>query len=371
MIAGRGAVSPTERRDGRRVGRLGIMGRVTVAHAKETTRIWGRSRQKRLALLPAAIALLVGGLWAHDATAAPQPGSVAKPSREPGFGTVPWVELAYSAHKFLMGASTSIRAERVSTASLVAVVKQPSTGTAVPLPEPELETITTKTALPFGRDETVTMWIDPTTGAALGGEKTMLGRSAYHKDLRYTDGGLFTWRRAPANDREAALPLEAWTDRRQYLAAPLVRAAQGTPVTDSYALIYLVTAARLDRRGSGLRLVMLADDRFVEITFVSGGLTYARANFEESWPGGRRRREGDVLVRTVRATARVLGTTGSSEDVDLGFLGMRGALTLYLEVGTGLPVALSGRVQYIGELTVRLGRAVLAAPLSPDTDAGS
>lgn len=347
------------------------MGRVTVAHVKGTTRMWGRSRQTRRALLLATIALLVGSVRAHDVTAAPLPGSVVKPSHEPGFGTVPWVELAYSAHKFLLGASTSIRAERAPVTALASAARQPLAGTPVPLPETDIVTITSKTDLPFGRDETVTMWIDPATGAALGGEKLLLGHSAYHKFLRYTEEGLYTWRSSPANDRENALGFESWSDRRQYLVAPLVRAAQGTPVTDSYALLYLVTAARLDRRGSGLRLVMLADDRFVEITFVSGGLTYARASFEESWPGGRRRREGDVLVRPVRATARVLGTTGSSEDVDLGFLGMRGALTLHLEAGTGLPVALSGRVQHIGELTVRLQRAALAAPPSPDTDAGS
>jgi hypothetical protein len=327
-------------------------------------------RHARLAVLLAAAAAFTGLTSAHDAAIAPQVGDAATAPREASFGPVPWVEVAYSAHKLLLGASTSIRPERVPTASLAAAAKQPPAGTAIPLPEPEVVAITSKTTLPFGRDETVTMWIDPTTGAAIGGQKTQLGRSAYRKELRYTDGGLFTWRVAPANAHESALPLESWSDRRQYLVAPPVKPPQGTPVTDSYALIYLVTAARLDHRGSGLHLVMLADDRFVEMTFASGGLTYARAAFDESWPGGRRRREGNVMVRTVRATARVLGTSESSDDVDLGFLGMRGALTLYLEVGTGLPVALSGRVQYIGELTVRLERAVLSSPPASDTGAG-
>jgi hypothetical protein len=49
----------------------------------------------------------------------------------------------------------------------------------------------------------------------------------------------------------------------------------------------------------------------------------------------------------------------ASEDVELGFLGMRGELMIFLEAGTGLPVALSGRVQHIGEVTVRLTRVVL------------
>ena len=320
------------------------------------------------ALLLAAATVLITPASAHHAGAAPRQGGAEPATREATLGPVQWVEVAYSAHKLFLGASTSIRPERVPTATLAGVVRKPPEGTAVPLPEPEVVAITNTTALPFGRDESVTMWIDPTNGAALGGQKTLLGRSAYHKDLRYTDGGLYTWRLAPANEREATRPLEDWTDRRQYLVAPATKPAKGTPVTDSYALIYLVTAARLDRRGSGLHLVMLADDRFVQMTFASGGLTYARADFDESWPGGRRRREGNVLVRIVRATATVLGSGGSSEDVELGFLGMRGALTLYLEVGTGVPVALSGRVQYIGELTVKLERVVLSGPPTSEVE---
>jgi hypothetical protein len=133
----------------------------------------------------------------------------------------------------------------------------------------------------------------------------------------------------------------------------------GAPVADSYALIYLVSAARLHRRGDTVRVLMLADDRYVEVVFVAGGLTYQRASFEEVLPDGARRREKDVLVRQVKVTARALGAAESSEDVELGFLGMRGTLTVDLEVDSDLPVALSGRVQHIGELTVWLNRAVL------------
>jgi hypothetical protein len=321
-----------------------------------------------MALLAAGVAVLVASHAGGQAPAvAPQPGTAVNPSHEQALGEVPWVELVYSAHKFFLGASTTIRAERAPVAALASAVKRPLAGTPVPLPETDIVTITTKTDLPFGRDETVTVWIDPAASAALGGEKTMLGHGAYHKFLRYTEEGLYTWRSSPANVHENTLGFESWSDLRRYLVAPAVRPAQGTPVTDSYALLYLVSAARLDRKGSGLKVVMLADDRFVEVTFIASKLTYSRASFEEVWPGGRRQRDGHVLVRTVRATARALGANEASEDVELGFLGMRGALTLYLEAGTGLPVALSGRVQHIGEVTVRLERAVLKR--GPEADA--
>ncbi len=328
----------------------------------------GSRTQARVTQVLAAGVLVLASSAANGGAAARQAGDAA-PAR-PAFEKVAWTELSYSAHKFFLGASTTVGAEMGPAAPVAALLRTPPAGAPIPLPASNVLTITSKTKLPFDRDEAVTVWLDPATGAALGGEKTMKGGSAYHKFLRFTEGGLFTWRREPANERESKLPVDAWSGRSQYLVAPAARPSPGTPVTDSYALIYLVSAARLDRRGGALTLVMLADDTYVEMTFASGGLTYVPARFDETWPGGGRRREGNVLVRTVRATARALGDRDrEKEDVELGFLGMRGALTLYLEVGTGVPVALAGRVQYIGELTVRLGRAVLAAPPSPDASA--
>jgi hypothetical protein len=312
-------------------------------------------RKARAMLVLAGLGVLVA------AVATAQAPLLAAPPFSAGalYGDVPWSELAYAAHKFLLGATTTIRVERVPASAVTAALQPAPAGDSVPIPSRESAAITVETDLPFGRDESIRLFFDPSTGAALGGEKTMLGGSPYHKLLRYTEGGLFTWRSAPANDREAALPPAEWSRRKAYLVDPAVVPPLGAPIADSYALIYLVSAAHLNRRGDSVHLFTLTDDRFVEMVFVAGGLTYSRVSFEEVSPSGSHHREGNVLVRQVRVSAQAFGASESSEDVELGFLGMRGALTVYLEVGTDLPVALSGRVQHIGELTVRLKRVVL------------
>jgi hypothetical protein len=307
-------------------------------------------------------ALAFGALGALVAAAgraqAPSPAPCAT-TNVPTYANVSWSELTYSAHKFFLGAATTIKVERVPQAAVTAALRPAAAGQSIPIPARESAAITVDTELPFGRVESVRLFFDPTTGAALGGEKTSLGGSAYHKVFRYTEGGLYTWRSAPTDQREEILPPAEWSARKAYLVRPLVAPPPGAPVADSYALIYLVSAARLHRRGDTVRVLMLADDRYVEVAFVAGGLTYQRASFEEVLPDGARRRERDVLVRQVKVTARALGAAESSEDVELGFLGMRGTLTVDLEVESDVPVALSGRVQHIGELTVWLNRAVL------------
>ena len=284
------------------------------------------------------------------------------------FGPVIWSELHYSAHKLIFGASTTLRVETLPAARLAAVLRRPPKARPVPPPGGDAVALSATTTLPFGRDEWVTLWLDPATGAALGGEKTVTGGSSYHKLLRFTDGGLYTWRSAPSSALEEKLGPEGWTLRKQYLAHPTVSPPEGTPVTDAYALLYIASAARLDRKDGSLQIVMRADDGYVELAFASGGLSRVRVGFDESWPAGSRHRDGDVLVRSVRVTGHGLDATQPQDDVDLGFLGMRGALTIFVELGSGIPVAFSGRAEHVGNLTVRLDRAVLSDPPPPDPE---
>jgi len=334
------------------------------------------------ASLAATVAIACLGLaGAGRASAPPEPPTVATPEARPeaaggappsvtasALAPVLWRELRYSARKFIFTASTSLTAERVPAGTVERLLPRPPKATAIPIPSGDAVAVTTATRLPFGRDETVTLWLDPATGAALGGEKTMLGGNPYHKLLRFTEGGLYTSRAAPASGREDHLGPDRWSDRRQYLTRPAVQPPEAAAVTDAYALLYLVSAARLDRKDSSLRLVMLTDEGYVELAFVTGGLSRVRVSFDESWPGGSRQ-VAETLVRSVRATGHALGTEQPRADVDLGFLGMRGALTLFVEVGSGIPVVFSGRAEHVGNLTVRLDRAVLtAAPADPATN---
>jgi len=295
------------------------------------------------------------------ATAAPTPA--ATPVSTPGVsGEVTWSELRYSARKLFLTATAALSVERVPAEALRKLVRRPPKGAPVPLPGGDAVAVSMATDLPFSRRESVVLWLDPANGAALGGEKTTLGANPYRKVLRFTEGGLYTWRSSPKDSREASLDPEAWTRSKQYLVSPADAPEPGAPVTDSYGLLYLVSTARLDRKDSSMSLVLLTDDGYVELVFASGGLTYRRAGFDESWPGGGVRRDGQVLVRTVRATSHAFHAADAGPNVDLGFLGMRGTLDLDVEIGTGIPIAFSGRAEHVGQLSVRLDRVVLTAP---------
>ena len=316
----------------------------------------GTSIAPRLVVVLAALPV-VGGATVGST---PPPAAVLR---------VPWVELRLSAHKFFLSAATSLRVERVAAATLAGRLRTPPSGRPATLTGPDAVALTSETDLPFGRDETVTVWLDPATDAAIQAEKLAGGRSSYRKVFRYTEHGEYTWRSAPTDSREAAGDPSAWTRRSESFQQSPVVPPPGLPITESYALLYLASAARLDQPDARLRLAILSDARLIELAFTPDGLVRKRVSFDESWPGGQRRRSGELLLRKVRVTARPLDAAGGGADVDLGFLGMRGDLTILVEVGTGIPVELSGHAEYIGLLTVRLDRVTLRqAPAAVGAD---
>lgn len=276
-----------------------------------------------------------------------------------GLAPVPWVELRFSAHKFFLSAATILRVQQVDASTLARTLRTPPRGEPVPLTSPQAVALTSETDLPFGRNETVTTWLDPTSGAAIQADKVTRGHNPYRKVFRYTDRGVYMWRSAPADPKAAAEDPAAWTRRSESFQESPIAPPAGLPITESYALLYLASAARLDRPESKLRLVILSDARLVELDFSASELIRKRLAFDEAWPGGERRRDGEFLLRKVRVTARPLDATGAGPDVDLGFLGMRGDLTILVEASTGIPVEVSGHAEHIGALAVRLDRVVL------------
>jgi hypothetical protein len=278
-------------------------------------------------------------------------------------GPVSWRRVELGASKLLLSATTSLSVQRLPAERAGALLRRVPEGTPVPVPGPEVIALTTDTALPFGRHEVTTVLLDPASGAVLQGDKLVTGRKPYQKVFRYTREGFFFWRAAPASPGEEESSPEGWSKRRARLVRAVAPLPAGAVVTDSYALLYLVSAAGLNRQGSAFTAFILADDQPVELRFEAGGLVQQDADYQERRAGDSRRRRGPVLLRTVVVKARALSGQPGGGDVDLGFLGMRGGVRILVEAGTGLPVQVVGRTDAVGELTVNLQAVEWGVPV--------
>lgn len=298
----------------------------------------------------ALFTLLLGG-WAPAA---------ASPVSSPA---VPWAALHFEARKLLLSATSVVRADLVPAEQLVPLLRQPPGEAGIPPPSWVVR-LTVETDLPVGRDEAITTWLHPTTFAALQTHKRTFGKRQYEKVFRYVTGGYYEWRRAPANDREANLSPAAWSERREEWIRLTTPPPAAAVLVDPYALLYLASAARLHLPGQRLTTWTVSRNQLVELSLADGGLTRRPVDYVESLASGERRQRGDLLVRLIHVGAATTNTPAHGQ-VDLGFLGMQGELTVFLDAASGVPVELVGRTRSVGQLVVRLTRVELAsAPTS-------
>jgi hypothetical protein len=215
------------------------------------------------------------------------------------------------------------------------------------------------TDLPFGRNEEASVWIASGNGAVLQGEKLVTGRRPYWKLWRHGVESFIQWRAEPLR-AERDLPVERWSKKKVTTRAIPALPGQGAVVTDPYALIYLVSAAGLGAIGERMTLHVLSRDRLVEVDFRADRLVQAEVRFEQSFGKRTVHRSGQVAAIKVVGTGRYVGQDEVVEDVDTGFMGMQGGLTILLESGTGLPLLISGRSGGLGEIKVKLATARMA-----------
>lgn len=265
------------------------------------------------------------------------------------------VEVEYRAHKLIFSSDTKAGIELTSPDSVREALEAAPLGTPVPLPD-TVAKLTVETDLPFGRREVVRILLDPRTGGALQAERVVTGRGPERILTRYLNEGIYVWRSSPADRREEKLRPDLWTDRRERFSPYPADLPKDAVVTDGYALVPLAEAARLDRPGARLRLYVLSRRGLLALEFTPQGLASREVELEEQSPSTRRVRSGPELVRLVQISAHGVSGGEAATPDDLRVLGFKGAVTLAVDAATGVPVAITGRADYIGTLTAELVR---------------
>ena len=281
---------------------------------------------------------------------------------EPELATPAWVELEFEARKFFFEATTRLSTRLESATAVREDLRASPDATPRGPSGAHVAVVRLLSELPFGRHETATAWIDAGNGAGLQGERLTTGHKNSWKLWRYLEHGKYVWRVSPEGKQEERLDSSAWTRRRERFEGWQGSVPPRMVMTDSYALLYLVSASRLERAGAERKFCLEVDGRLVEIRFQAGEEITDRFEFEEVVAGSSRMRQGKMTARAVRGIGRAVDGGSTDDDVDLGFMGLKGTITILADERTGVPLEIRGRADGVGRVTVRLRRVVLAEP---------
>src|SRR5690554_2047919 len=257
--------------------------------------------------------------------------------------------LHYKASKFFVSAETQVQQRLIPS--------EQAAGQLLPLSQEEgrmpnqdkiiLQTLKTNV---MGQQSQIETWLNPDAGI-LQRSSLYTGRKNWFRTYRYIPAGAYSVKRQPASKGEQNLPHNQWSDvsTRFY---QLEDVPLNHPLSETEALFYLISVAKLSQPGDELQLPVFDKDEVIGISVVVEKRVTLPVNFKEITDQGEKRISGKQEVLRARLSARPLGDQANASDFE--FLGYSGDVELYIDPQRRVILQMSGKYDYLGKVDIRL-----------------
>ena len=266
-----------------------------------------------------------------------------------------WRELHFRARKFIFTADTTVKVELAPAEAAARALAAASGHTPVMPACGQVARIELDTT-GLGRHTRNTVWIEPTTAAALQTSSQELGNRARYKTQRFTDLGVAVARYAPARGEEDR-PADRWTLHSDSFV-PFPEADRGgVVVSDSVALFWILATRPLAKPGDSTQVLVMSRDQLLLVEIAVAATRSIRLDIDERTASGSRHVRESVEGLELTVSGSRFGPDKAESDLE--FLGFTGKVRILLDPARRVPVEISGRVPKAGTVTVRLHDATL------------
>ncbi len=266
---------------------------------------------------------------------------------------IAWSRLEFKASKFFLTARSEVELAGRPAAEAIADLLFPNEDTGLAPRGPKSYRIDIRTRL-LSRDSRVRHWFDPGNARALQRVSHDVSKKRLrHRTYRYTSGGVFSRTLRPGEGEEDK-PYAGWS-RVQDQQFPFSDTG-GPPVSEPAALLYLIPAGdfRVPGDKDRLRVFTRRQVREVDVKVVEK----ERIDVDYVEVSGGRERTVDARVEALRVAVRPIVGEGEDAD-DFKLLGLEGAIDIYLDPKTRVPLLVRGKIDIAGTVRLRLKRAEL------------
>ena len=268
-----------------------------------------------------------------------------------------WSELQFRASVLFFSVDANIVLDELAAREISPALMEPGEGIGVTA-EDVVQQLRFTTDF-VGRHTTTDLWLNASSGAALQRTSHDSGNRFRHRIYRYTDIGAYHKTRWPVGKDEENLPADRWPEWSEAGEdlRPYPPQVAGAVITDPGGLLYIVSAAKLEKPG----------DQAETLAFVRGHVH--RVSVEVLSPEiitvkYRERSGKDLLERKGKQEVMRLLIRGQSVDDgdaedEFEMLGLRGDIIMHMDSQTRAPLQLTGRVKIAGRVTMRLTHLVV------------
>jgi hypothetical protein len=284
----------------------------------------------------------------------PVPVAVSTAAARPD---VNWTSLSYSANRFGVSLSTTLRLAKASREEMQAPPYAALRNEAFQIEPGNVLRLDVQAHAETAFDSYDTegqVWFASGNLAVLQRDRLKPGAEGSRKIYRFTRDGAFRIRLEPNGREEARLPPANWTRLRRNFYPYDLPAAGCEAATSPELLLYL--ASSRDPLNGGIPLCVFVDDALYRVWLESRGEAPRSVDFAMRTGGATRTVSGSR--KALKLSLRVEPITPGADPASFELLELRGAIAIYIDTETRLPVLISGERTGAGELGVVLVKAV-------------
>jgi len=260
-----------------------------------------------------------------------------------------WSKLSYSASKFLISMNSEVHFQRTTAENfLPELVSVPQGNTKNPGVGDTFK-LSLQTDL-LGRHSNVGLWLLP-DASVLQRTSLSTGRKDRYRINRYAPEGVYSTRHYPLDSNEEKKNHDQWTSvRESYYELPEVE--QTLPISESEGLFYLLGAANLNKPGDSLKTFIFDEEGTIQVQLEVVEVVNLKVAFTEESNGKQTRVKGKLNTLRIHVSASSYGQGAGNTDFE--FLGVSEDIDFYLDPVRRVIVQISGKIDNLGKVKIRL-----------------
>ncbi len=268
-----------------------------------------------------------------------------------------WSRLSFRAKRAVVDVKVDVRLAPFSTAEFESVWRTNPQSIRLPSLGQEVYNINVNRVIDHIFSPPVTLsnqvLFEPNQAAALYRVRLRRGKDDIKRTYWFSREGVHRLRTKPSTKREASRDPAKWTDARtSFYTYDLTQL--GCPhVTDPMLLIYLLSAAHIDKSGESLSLCVFGKQQLHRLRLRVEGLQTLEVDYSENREEGEVRKKRKVDGLRITLEAQPLQSDLKNAE-NFSFLGFHKDITIDIDPELRIPLQISGRIPTIGAVALKL-----------------
>ena len=194
---------------------------------------------------------------------------------------------------------------------------------------------------------------NPDRANSLYGVRLRRGTDDIERAYWFSGKGVHRLRRMPKSKSETSLDSAKWTDvKTSFYPYDLTR-LECPQVVDPMLLIYLVSAAPINKDSDVLSLCVFGKQQLHQVRLRVQGLETLGVDYSEKTGEGEVRKKGKVDVLRVTLESEPLVRDKKNAE-SFSFLGMHEDIVILIDPDLRIPLQVSGKIPTVGAVTLKL-----------------